>query len=787
MRTTHHFYTISADFAQKELPTSLFNPKVLLSGLIVSTSYLLWIYFNSPLRKVPGPFLAKFTNLWRLLEVYGGRAELTHQLLHQKYGQAVRIGPNIVSLNDPKLIQTIYSLKGEFLKSDFYNVNDTKVGKAIMKNLFSTQSNEAHAQMLRPIQKFYNMGNVLSLEGSVDEAVNALLKRLDELFIDGPNAGTVCKMEDWMIYYSWDVISQMTFSRPMGFMETASDNTGFIHIAEQALDYFGVVGQIPALDHWLGKNPIMPIGPPTFDKAAIWCAEQSMSRQQGIDGKSTDQKDMLDSFIGLKNTNPEFIDDNAVVGCLILNVVAGADTSAIVLRSIIYFTLKNPRVYKKLVRELDSANLTTPVSYKDAIKLPYLEAVVKEASRVHSTVGLLLERVVPASGLALSDGIFLPPGTIVGINPWVTNQNKKVYGEDANSFVPERWLRYDGLETEEEYQSRLSVMKQADLTFGAGNRVCIGRNIATLTVYKLIATLFLTYDAVYHQLLIQSRFPGSLVCPPRIFPPSEERTFTEIATARNLSVSDTTRFLRLAMTYHVFKEPRDGIVAHTAASKVLVDNQYAAAWLGHILENVWPTLPRMLEAGEKWPGSEEPNETAYILTHPKGLSPFAHLEDSPAAAKQFSDAMKFFQEAPGLEAHHLLEAFDFFSLQNDALFVDVGGSHGAVSISVARSFPSMRCIVQDLPATIAKVAPNLPSDVQDRVSFMEHDFFKPQPIKGADVYYFRWIFHDWSDLYSAKILKALIPGLKAGAKIVISDVCMPEYGQIPLYMQKLPR
>ncbi|KAJ8062931.1 hypothetical protein OCU04_008178 [Sclerotinia nivalis] len=338
------------------------------------------------------------------------------------------------------------------------------------------------------------MGNVLSLEGSVDDAITAFLKRLNELFVDGSNAGTVCKMEDWMMYFSWDVISQVTFSRPMGFVETASDHTGFIRIAEQALDYFGVIGQIPALDHWLGKNPITPIGPPTFDKAAIWCAEQSMARQQGTDGKSTDRKDMLDSFIELKNTSPELMNDNAIVGCLLLNVLAGADTTAIVSRSIVYFTLKNPRVYRKLVQELDSANLSTPVSYKEASRLSYLEAVIKEASRVHSGVGLLLERIVPASGLALSDGTFLPHGTIVGINPWVTNQNKKVYGEDASSFVPERWLRYDDLETEEEYQSRLSMMKQTDLSFGAGNRVCLGRNISSLTIYKLIATLFLTYD-----------------------------------------------------------------------------------------------------------------------------------------------------------------------------------------------------------------------------------------------------------------------------------------------------
>ncbi|KAM0152967.1 hypothetical protein ACHAQE_006419 [Botrytis cinerea] len=471
--------------------------QVILSSICIFGLYYICYYFTSPLKSIPGPFLAKFTNLWRLIDVYGGRPELTHQLLHQKYGQAVRIGPNVVSLSDPKLIPKIYSLKGEFLKSDFYTVNDTKVGNAIIKNAFSTQSNEVHAQMLRPIQKFYNMGSVLSLEKSVDDTITAFFKRLNELFVDGSSAGTVCKMEDWMMYFSWDVISQITFSRPMRFMETASDHTGFIHVAEQALDYFGVVGQIPTLDQWLGKNPITPIGPPTFDKAAIWCAEQSIARQQGIDGKSTDSKDMLDGFIELKKTNPELMDDNAIVGSLLLNVLAGADTSAIVLRSIIYYTIKAPRVYNKLIRELDSANLSIPVAYKEASKLPYLEAVIREASRVHAGVGLLLERIVPASGLTLSDGTFLPPGTIVGINPWVTNQNKTVYGEDASSFVPERWLRYGDLETEAEYQSRLSTMRQTDLSFGAGNRICLGKNISTLTIYKLIASLFLTYDKIF--------------------------------------------------------------------------------------------------------------------------------------------------------------------------------------------------------------------------------------------------------------------------------------------------
>jgi hypothetical protein len=80
---------------------------------------LLWVYFSSPIKSIPGPFAAKFTNLWRLFDTWGGRCELTHQMLHEKYGQAVRIGPDIVSLSDPRLIRQVYDSRGTFLKVKF--------------------------------------------------------------------------------------------------------------------------------------------------------------------------------------------------------------------------------------------------------------------------------------------------------------------------------------------------------------------------------------------------------------------------------------------------------------------------------------------------------------------------------------------------------------------------------------------------------------------------------------------------------------------------------------------
>lgn len=84
--------------------------------------------------------------------------------------------------------------------------------------------------------------------------------------------------------------------------------------------------------------------------------------------------------------------------------------------------MKNPATLKKLISEVDAADargdLGEFVSWKAAKQMPYLEAVVKEAVRIHPAVGQLLERDVPKGGVVL-DGHFLPQGTVVGMNPWV--------------------------------------------------------------------------------------------------------------------------------------------------------------------------------------------------------------------------------------------------------------------------------------------------------------------------------------------------------------------------------
>lgn len=75
---------------------------------------------------------------------------------------------------------------------------------------------------------------------------------------------------------------------------------------------------------------------------------------------------------------------------------------------------------------------------------------------------------------------------------------------------------------------------------------------------------------------------------------------------------------------------------------------------------------------------------------------------------------------------------------------------------------------------VAGASERLPPELSTRITFMAHDFMTEQPVKGADAYLFRWVFHNWSDRYCLGILRNLIPALKDGAHIIIQDNCLPE-------------
>jgi hypothetical protein len=95
------------------------TPSLVLLFIVPVITFWLWTitsYFSSPLKKYPGPFLAKFTRLWYLYQVSTGDSHLVLEKLHKRYGPIVRITPSIIDVDIPEIVKTIFNTKDDWLK-----------------------------------------------------------------------------------------------------------------------------------------------------------------------------------------------------------------------------------------------------------------------------------------------------------------------------------------------------------------------------------------------------------------------------------------------------------------------------------------------------------------------------------------------------------------------------------------------------------------------------------------------------------------------------------------------
>lgn len=118
----------------------------------------------------------------------------------------------------------------------------------------------------------------------------------------------------------------------------------------------------------------------------------------------------------------------------------------------------------------------------------------------------------------------------------------------------------------------------------------------------------------------------------------------------------------------------------------------------------------------------------------------------------------------------------FRASKNDILVVDVGGGSGHDLVSFRSAHPHMtgRLVLQDL-ATSMKVAKAGGELEKSGIEACEHDFFTPEDIQGARVYYLKMVLHDWPDEQCKQILSNLKLALKPGhSRILLNEIIIPE-------------
>jgi cytochrome P450 len=275
-------------------------------------------------------------------------------------------------------------------------------------------------------------------------------------------------------------LGEVTFSKQFGFLEQARDIGDAIANTRAIGIYVAIVGHFWWAHDYLLANPLIGyfnLQPTMHIFDTCLAAVDARSKNDKV------RKDMIEQWMDMRKKHPDRMEEREILAAAVTNIGAGADTISATLQALFYYLLRNEEALIKLREEVDNAGLADVPTHEETQRLPYLQACIKEALRIHTPVGFGLPRVAPEGGVTVL-GRHFKEGVILSVNPWVIHRRPEIFGDDADSFSPTRWM--DPIRSRE--------MEKYLIAFGAGYAQCPGRHLAQMELSKTTAMLIRDYD-----------------------------------------------------------------------------------------------------------------------------------------------------------------------------------------------------------------------------------------------------------------------------------------------------
>ncbi|KAH7389610.1 pisatin demethylase [Phaeosphaeria sp. MPI-PUGE-AT-0046c] len=463
------------------------------NAMLLFVAYCLgWIVYCKtlhPLAHVPGPLWPAISRTWA-----------RYRNLHAKYGPLVRMGPNEVSCSDPAAILLIYRERSPLAKTSWYETFRPQ-GVSDQADLFTETNEEKHTRYRKIVGPAYHMSVVLKNESAIDECTSLFIKRLDDFAARKQSFD----FGHWLEMFAYDVIGRVLYGEMLGFLETGTDIGRWMESVTHALPLLHIAATAPKymLAPIMITTMLIPGMAKNFSAVGEITAqakrktEDRMKEEEGeagsqdIRGSKSQRHDVMSQLFTIMHARGSEVGftHREITLESWAGIIAGSDSTATTMRAVFYYLMKNPSALSKAVTEVQEADkkslLSTPVQFNETMShLPYVCAAIKEAMRLFPSFATRLRRVAPAQGLDLA-GYHVPAGCWVGINPFVIQRDKAVFGDDADSFRPERWL---------ESTEKNHAMEKGMLVWGAGTRTCVGKNIALAEMHKLVPELLRRFD-----------------------------------------------------------------------------------------------------------------------------------------------------------------------------------------------------------------------------------------------------------------------------------------------------
>ncbi|KAJ5186250.1 hypothetical protein N7449_011014 [Penicillium cf. viridicatum] len=266
---------------------------------------------------------------------------------------------------------------------------------------------------------------------------------------------------------------------------------------------------------------------------------------------------------------------------------------------------------------------------------------------------------------------------------------------------------------------------------------------------------------------------------PQLVPLDSSISMSDLSAAAGLPEDVLARGIRYGIANGLFREIAPNQIAHSSASAELHNNGHLrnVVHFGvQFLQKILMSIPSVMVVKEDKNTDKVP-KTAFNLAYNTEENLFEYFAHSKDLNTKYHEYLIGRVNTPLWSMDRLRAAWDWISLGPKTI-VDIGGSSGHTVLAIAPLASEAEFIVQDNNVDALDMGRKLvllsaEPGVASRVSFQSHNFFEPQPV-SADGYILRHILHDWNDEDSVSILKALLPAIKPGAKVFISEGILPD-------------
>ncbi|KAJ2997361.1 hypothetical protein NUW58_g678 [Xylaria curta] len=456
--------------------TSLLAWSIYIAGLVI---YRLWFH---PLAGFPGPTLAAATGWyeWYFQCWLEGQYIFETEKMVKKYGPIIRVNPEELFIHDAEFYNDLYVTEST-RRTNHYDSFAQGIGFDGCHLL--TVDHDLHRMRRKPLEPFFSRMGVTRLQSMLAEVALHLETRLRQY----AGTGKIVRLDHAFTAYTGDIIGRMC-------LDTDDPGDRFLSKEDFSADWFWIMHMIiRSVPLFSGFPWIIRLLNPIPSEVLLWLyprgqafatfqqkARTSIRKALGSSSMGDVYVESLFHHVAKSDMPTSEKSEERLAKEAQLLLGGGTVTSARTICCATYYILTTPGASRRLGEELRQPMAEWPSrtpSWTELERLPFLQAVIKEALRVDFGVMTRLPRISPDLPLQYKQ-YTIPAGVPVGMSSYFMHTDPDIFPKPFD-FTPERWLGAVN-----------PLMNRNFVPFARGSRTCLGTNLAMAEISLILAVVF---------------------------------------------------------------------------------------------------------------------------------------------------------------------------------------------------------------------------------------------------------------------------------------------------------